>query len=125
MMPRHTAGPWIARYGRTFGEYVVADLLNGVFVVPAARQPLGDWVADAHLIAAAPSMLAALVGLEHILATAESNASGREHFEAISARIEAARMAIAIATGWRQSSDLRQSALQDQEDEAYRAEQRG
>ena len=55
--------------------------------------------ADARLIAAAPELLEALTGLEGILATAESNASGNPEWEAVSAKINAARAAIAKATG--------------------------
>lgn len=50
-------------------------------------------------VEAAPELLAALTGLEGILATAESNASGNPEWEAVSAKINAARAAIAKATG--------------------------
>ena len=53
----------------------------------------------ARWFAAAPDMVAALKGLEGILARAESNASGNPEWEAISARVNAARAAIAKATG--------------------------
>ena len=55
--------------------------------------------ANARLIAAAPELLEALTGLEGILATAESNASGNPEWESVSAKINAARSAIAKATG--------------------------
>lgn len=53
----------------------------------------------ARLIEAAPDMRAALHGLNGILGTAESNASGNPEWEHVSARINAARAAIAKATG--------------------------
>lgn len=56
-------------------------------------------VADRALFLASPEMLAALIGLRSILATAESNASGNLEWEAVSAKINAARAAIAKATG--------------------------
>ena len=45
------------------------------------------------------TLLNALTGLSDILATAESNASGNPEWEYVSARINAARKAIAAATG--------------------------
>ena len=69
----------------------------------AAGYPKIDDMAEAEAVAdlwiAAPDMLAALEGLEHILARAESNASGNPEWEAVSGRINAARAAIAKATG--------------------------
>jgi len=53
--------------------------------------------ADARLIAAAPELLEALEGLTGILATAESNASGNPEWEYVSAKVNAARAAIAKA----------------------------
>lgn len=55
--------------------------------------------ANARLIAASPDLLEALIGLEGILATAESNASGNPEWEVVSAKINAARAAIAKALG--------------------------
>lgn len=50
----------------------------------------------AKLIAAAPALAEALSGLEGILATAESNASGNPEWEHVSKRINAARAALSL-----------------------------
>lgn len=56
-------------------------------------------LADRALFVGSPDLLDALIALAPILATAESNASGNPEWEAVSAKINAARAAIAKATG--------------------------
>ena len=104
----HTPGPW----------EVESPMDHELWIVEAGKQayewrviagcPWPDDIggisrkqvkANAHLIAAAPDMRDALVGLAPILATAESNASGNPEWEAVSAKVNAARAAIAKATG--------------------------
>lgn len=55
--------------------------------------------ANGLLIASAPDLLEALHGLNGILGTAESNASGTPEWEHVSAKVNAARKAIAKALG--------------------------
>ena len=110
-MADFTPGPWSYR-SKPYDDWGVVRA--GRYIICQARDPhvwseddltahriakTDPWEANAHLIAAAPDMLAALTGLEGILATAESNASGNPEWEAVSAKINAARAAIAKATG--------------------------
>lgn len=64
----------------------------------AGVDPEGD-TANARLVASAPDLLEALHGLNGILGTAESNASGTPEWEHVSAKVNAARKAIAKALG--------------------------
>jgi len=60
-MSKHTPGPWKVietHYLPHDGDHV-ADMSNGLMVVPCIGR-LGDPLADARLIAAAPELLAAL-----------------------------------------------------------------
>lgn len=110
-MSKHTPGPWklqnetiyaldengvVNRFSVSVQEGYVRSSRNYMHNV---RTPKAELQANARLIAAAPDMLKALVGLSGILATAESNASGNPEWEYVSARINAARAAIAAATG--------------------------
>lgn len=92
------SGPW----------HVITDSQGyaNVHHAPDDDGDTGDIVATcfqdddhARLIAAAPDLLEALTDLHWILATAESNASGNPEWEAVSAKVNAARAAIAKATG--------------------------
>jgi len=97
MSSKHTPGPWRTN--------LVDDTLieSGGWCVAKAY---GDYDTDfermeanARLIAAAPDMLAALIGLQYILASAESNASGNPNHDHVQRRVGAARAAIAKASG--------------------------
>jgi len=103
---KHTPWPLVARKGvdpddeyrcgvcavRDGLEYHVATIENG-----APGDSCDTEFSNAVLFAAAPDMLAALHGLAGILATAESNASGNPEWEHVSAKVKAARAAIAKA----------------------------
>ena len=115
---KHTPGPWhvedplgcglgdhlwIVQEGKTPQVYdwrnlaVVCsddpdDCENGQPITVAERD------ANARLIAAAPDMLAAMLGVMDILGRAESNASGNPEWGYVSPRIAAVRAAIAKAT---------------------------
>jgi hypothetical protein len=69
---------------------------TGHFFVPIAFCRDAD---TAQLLSAAADMAKALAGLKAILDSAESNASGNPEWEAVSAKINAAREALAKATG--------------------------
>lgn len=108
MSRAHTPGPfdvespmddelWIVEAGKESYEWrVIASL---PFPDERGDIPRSQVIANARLFAASDSMLNALTGLTGILATAESNASGNPEWEYVSARINAARKAIAAATG--------------------------
>lgn len=88
---------WIVEDGKEAYEWrVIASL-----PLPSEKGdiPRKQVQANAALFKAAPDMLKALLGLHYVLATAESNASGNPEWEAVSAKINAARKAIAKATG--------------------------
>lgn len=101
----HTPGPW---HIFSKGKYPNSDRLIKAHISHGVGYdgPLGpvaniEFVKpdDLALFVAAPDMLNALIGLEGVLATAESNASGNPEWEAVSAKVSAARAAIARATG--------------------------
>lgn len=107
-MSKHTPGPysvespmddclWIVEAGKQPYEWRVIATLP--FPDERGDIPRTQVIANARLFAASDVMLKALVGLSGILATAESNASGNPEWEYVSARINAARKAIAAATG--------------------------
>lgn len=107
MTEAHTPGPW--EWVERNGEPHVR-LRGSEDDVIYLHSEIGDYgmscfeymeisAADARSIAAAPEMLAALKGLEGILDTAESNASGNPEWEYVSKRVNAARAAILKATG--------------------------
>ena len=91
---RHSPRPWTLNAEGT-GAYCERDRPY-VFVTCIGR-PESERQANARLIAAAPDLLAALIGLKPIFDRAESNASGNPEWEFVSARVEAARAAIAKA----------------------------
>lgn len=104
----HTPGPfevqdpmgnslWIMEAGKEVHEWCPLAVLY--FPEQRGDIPRKQVIANADLFAASSDMLAALTGLEGILATAESNASGNPEWESVSAKINAARAAIAKATG--------------------------
>ena len=108
----HTKGPWMAASAPSgvVGWPIVGPMGKSIASVSWMPKPpdVPDEAykvfrrgceANARLIAAAPDLLEALTGIEGILATAESNASGNPEWEAVSAKINAARAAIAKATG--------------------------
>lgn len=90
---KHTPEPWAACERGDYADEGIVILGND------RRIAVVNLEQDDRLIAAAPDLLAALIGLKFILATAESNASGNPEWEAVSAKINAARAAIAKATG--------------------------
>jgi len=101
----HTPGPW---HIFSKGKYANSERLIKAHISHGVGYdgPLGpvaniEFVKpeDLALFASAESLLSSLIGLEPILATAESNASGNPEWEYVSARINAARDAIAAATG--------------------------
>ena len=94
MASSHTHGPWRTKRWTSKESGIVAT-------IDGKESDVCGYAlnANARLIAAAPDLLEALIGLEGILATAESNASGNPEWEAVSAKINAARTAIAKATG--------------------------
>ncbi len=67
-MSKHTPGPWMVVRELRGNEEAVADLCNETWVIQEAGRPLGEFLADANLIAAAPDLLAfaqfVLLGLE-------------------------------------------------------------
>lgn len=100
---KHTPGPW---HIFSKGKYPNSDRLIRAHVSHGVGYdgPLGpvaniEFVTpeDLALFVAAPDMLEALIGLEGVLATAESNASGNPEWEYVSGKINAARAAIAKA----------------------------
>lgn len=99
-----TPGPW---HIFSKGKYPNSDLIKAHISYGVGYDgPLGpvaniEFVkpGDLAVFAAANDMLTALFGLAGILATAESNASGNPEWEAVSAKVNAARAAIARATG--------------------------
>ncbi|MGW8203010.1 hypothetical protein ACWGM0_10740 [Sphingomonas bisphenolicum] len=88
---------WIVEAGKEVHEWRPLAVLH----FPEQRGDIArkQVIANADLFAASFDMLKALIGLEGILATAESNASGNPEWEAVSANVNAARAAIAKATG--------------------------
>lgn len=94
MASSHTHGPWRTKRWTSKESGIVAT-------IDGKESDICGYAlnANARLIAAAPELLAALIALAPILATAESNASGNPEWEAVSAKINAARAAIAKATG--------------------------
>lgn len=97
----HTKGPWMATRSLHDSRVVICtDHGHRIDVATTYAGGCGVPVeANARLIAASPELLSALIGIAPILATAESNASGNPEWEAVSSRINAARAAIAKATG--------------------------
>lgn len=57
MTIKHTRGPWLL----TFGEHDAA--IHAGATIAMVDDTMGGWKANARLIAAAPDMLAALVGM--------------------------------------------------------------
>jgi hypothetical protein len=57
----HTPGPWMVTHELRETDETVCDLVNNTWVVVQSR--LGDWNADAALIAAAPDLLQACKAL--------------------------------------------------------------
>jgi hypothetical protein len=104
MITKHTPGPWKVietNYLPHNGDHV-ADMSNGLMVVPCLSG-LGEPLADARLIAAAPDLLEALTRLS-FAAMARDNVMGDQCalFAAQAAVRDAnnvARAAIAKATG--------------------------
>lgn len=90
-------GLWIVEAGKEAYEWRVIAALP--FPSEKGDIPRKQVVANANLFAASKDMLNALLGLHYVLATAESNASGNPEWPAVSAKIDAARAAIAKATG--------------------------
>lgn len=104
MSERHTAGPWFADVNRSYGfpialtpnipinPMVLGRPIN-VSVAKVSRDGGQEAIANAHLIAAAPEMLAALRRAALALAfAAESSDAMRDDYEAV-------RAAIVKATG--------------------------
>lgn len=110
METKHTPGPWI--YAREFGPNITelprittiarcADFVIGLECdYPGGDyrngDPSGDEEADARLIAAAPDLLEALKGM---LALDEENHQRYPGDEDVCQEVQAARAAIARATG--------------------------
>lgn len=73
MTTKHTPGPWKLRTDSTLGglysEIVGRDAIYNVWGVVVSKIPTknAEQIANAHLIAAAPEMLAALVDAETVL----------------------------------------------------------
>lgn len=112
-MSGFTPGPWVPRRAvkpDNTGGYDWAIIAPDKAIVAECFEVV-DWAengvdfdtrpveANARLIAAAPDLLEALHGLNGILGTAESNASGTPQWEFVSSKINAAREAIAKANG--------------------------
>ncbi len=96
-MSDFTPGPW-----SIIADNEVCTQIDGEFHAICTDQfcyaPAHEKRANAFLISAAPDMFKALVGLGDILARTESNASGNPEWDAVSAKVNAARAAIAKAT---------------------------
>lgn len=96
-MSDFTPGPWSIN-----ADNEVCTQIDGEFHAICTDQfcyaPAHEKRANAFLIQAAPDMFKALVGLRDILDRAESNASGTPEWDAVSAKVNAARVAIARAT---------------------------
>lgn len=106
-IPQHTPGPWS-----------VEDPMDHELMILESGKEAYEWrtiagcpwptergdisrrqvEANAHLMAAAPDMLAALQGVMDILGSAESNASGNPEWDYVAPRVAAARAAVALAT---------------------------
>lgn len=114
MSARHTSGPWQSRDDYTTDGFVtIIGNIDGEIlhdgpsytydVICVCEDEYGERLpnvaANVRLIAAAPDLLEALHGLNDILGTAESNASGTPQWEFVSSKINAARAAIAKANG--------------------------
>lgn len=97
MIHSFTPGPWVIN-----SDNEVCTQIDGEFHAICTDQfcfaPMREKQANARLIAAAPELLGALIGLRDILGRAESNASGNPEWEHVSGKIKAARAAIAKAT---------------------------
>ena len=95
-MSAHTPGPW-----KAIGDFIhTSDNLPFVLAYTPEQQdgvPVGDRDANAQLIAAAPEMLAALKRLVDLLEVMRG--LGDTPIKGWSKRVEAARAAIAKATG--------------------------
>ena len=89
METKFTAGPWYVGATRRTNEDVLAS--DGPIIANALRRK-DEREANAHLIAAAPDLLAALIECEDLLA--ELATGGAENPE-----LEIVRAAIAKATG--------------------------
>jgi hypothetical protein len=97
MTSKHTPGPWrISLVDETLIQGGGRDVAMacGDYDTDFERME-----ANARLIAAAPDLLAALIGLQYILASAESNASGNPNHDHVQQRVGAVRAAIAKARG--------------------------
>lgn len=66
-MRAHTPGPWIVTHELRDSDEAVCDLVNQTWVIKGHHMPLGNWNADAQLIAAAPDLLAALILAEDVM----------------------------------------------------------
>jgi hypothetical protein len=107
MSAKHTPGPWrvvsFTARGSDDGCYVGIssehhDCLAEVVIRMKDESPSLELLANAHLIAAAPDLLAALRGLDEALCRAGSPLTKEERHEDRK-RLIAARAAIATATG--------------------------
>ena len=106
-MSMHTPGPWIAEFGEAYrvraqgdgGQVAIMTNLKGQFGMLGRRS--GDEVAaNARLIAAAPELLEALRGMMDAYADlCDDVTPSYQTYERRKARVDAARAAIAKATG--------------------------
>lgn len=99
MSTLHTPGPWKVietNYLPHEGDHV-ADMSNGLMVVPVMHA-LGDPLADARLIAAAPELLEALEWCADTLAVFVDDGSAAPD-SVVGKNLTTARAAIAKATG--------------------------
>ncbi len=55
-----TPGPWSVVHDTHSSRELIADLVNNAWIAAAPGQQLGDWMADARLMAAAPDLRDAL-----------------------------------------------------------------
>ena len=89
----HTKGPWVICWGR-HGTYPLGVHNRTANVITAFGRPASpEAIANAHLIAAAPDLLAAL---KAIVAHDDGNEPGLWKFQS---SLDAARVSIAAATG--------------------------
>ena len=108
-MSKHTPGPWsvgATRHYKCSGgaevaiHYGPAESMGNCIAHAYGHGPSGDAEADARLIAAAPELLEALRGMMDAYADlCDDVTPSYQTYERRKARVDAARVAIAKATG--------------------------
>lgn len=96
-MSKHTPGEWVVNYDEVCVRSNADDQSFGM-LVPIAAVMNDDQEANARLIAAAPDLLAALIGLDEAFCSINEFSTKEERHDA-RLKLIAARSAVAKATG--------------------------